>query len=102
MSSGGHTAPYGLRQRQNQLPSESQVSVWSLSSLFCLHLVKDVGIHCGNLQYPEEHLAPPLDGLVQEAIVTHHLVKFVDSKHVLVIVDNHDRLLLQCSSSAML
>ena len=48
-----------------------------------------VSVHCGQLQYPEDHV-PPLDGLVHKALPSNHLVELVDSKHMLVVVDNHD------------
>ena len=48
--------------------------------------MNDVGVHHHYFYKPKEDLAPPLDRLVEKAVVAHKLVHLVNTQHVLVVV----------------
>ena len=83
--SGDSRGTNRLRQGQNQLSPVLNVPNRPLIPLLGKLLVDDVRVDHHHFQEPEEDLAPPLDELVEEAVIADKLVHLVDAKHILVM-----------------
>ena len=86
-----------LGERKDELSPVLNVANRSLIPRRGQLLVDDVGVHHHHFHRPEEHFAPPLDRLVEEAVVADELIHLFNTQHMLIVVEDGLGLLGCCS-----